>query len=498
MELIHQHSPLLTSKAARNAQIELQRRKDARINLIDFTRFTKPDYKPAALHRDIAEKLEAVERGEIKRLMIQCPPRHGKTELASRRFPAWFMAKHPELDLISASYGSELATDFGRDVRNIVDSPEYRCLFPKTKLAADSQAKDRWNISSGGAYIAAGVGTSITGRGANLFIIDDPIKDRATAESETYRNGVWDWYRAVAYTRLQPDAAIVLIQTRWHPDDLAGRLLIAEAEGTGDKWEKLILPAINEHGEALWPEAYNAESLKQIRAVIGEMDWASLYEQKPRPEGGSFFSENSLLMKDDATGNYLPLDNPKRYHTVLAVVDTAAKTGKTNDGVGVVFVAWSPAFDPPLAILDWDLKQIEGALLIEWLPTVFQRLEELAQETEVLLGSTGVWIEDKSSGIVLLQQADKLSQNVHAIDTKLTAMGKQERAINISSYVHAGRVKLTKRAYERTVTYKGRTRNHLLAQILDFRAGGKDMGEDDLLDCFSYSVALTLGNPEGF
>ncbi len=488
----------MTSQAAHNAQIELRRRNDAREHLIAFTQFTKPDYEAAVLHYAIAEKLEAVERGEIKRLMIQCPPRHGKTELASRRFPAWFMAKHPELDLISASYGSELATDFGRDVRNIVDSPEYRCLFPKIKLAADSQAKDRWNISGGGGYVAAGVGTSITGRGANLFIIDDPIKDRATAESETYRNAVWDWYRSVAYTRLQPDAAIVLIQTRWHSDDLAGRLLSAEDEGTGDQWEKLILPAINEHGEALWPEAYDSDNLKQIRAVIGEMDWASLYEQKPRPSGGSFFSENSLLLKDDVTGSYLPLANPKRYHSVFAVVDSAAKTGKTNDGVGVVFIAKSTAFDPPIAILDWDLKQIEGALLIEWLPTVFQRLEELSQETEALLGSAGVWIEDKSSGIVLLQQADKLSQNVHAIDTRLTAMGKAERAINISGYVHSGRVKLTKRAYERVVTYKGRTRNHLLAQILDFRAGGKDMGEDDLLDCFSYSVALGLGNSEGF
>jgi len=490
-------SQQLPTKEATVAQIEIQRRNDARSNLIDFTRFTKPDYRPAELHREIAEKLEAVERGEIKRLMIQCPPRHGKTELASRRFPAWFMAKHPELDLISASYGSELATDFGRDVRNIVDSPEYKCLFREIKLAADSQAKDRWNISKGGAYVAAGVGTSITGRGANLFIIDDPIKDRATAESETYRNAVWDWYRSVAYTRLQPGAAIVLIQTRWHEDDLAGRLLVAEAEGSGDKWEKLILPAIDEHGVALWPEAYDAESLKQIRAVIGEMDWASLYEQKPRPAGGSFFSENSLLM-DAGNGHYQPLATPKRYHSTYAVIDSASKTGKANDGVGVIFVAKSTVFDPALAILDWDLKQIEVAMLIDWLPTVFQRLEELNKEIEALLGSSGVWIEDKSSGIVLLQQAGKLSQNVHPIDTKLTAMGKSERAINISGYVHAGHVKLTKRAYERTVTYKGRTRNHLLAQILDFRAGGKDMGEDDLLDCFSYAVALALGNDEGF
>ena len=125
------------------------------------------------------------------------------------------------------SYGSELATDFGRDVRNIVDSPEYKCLSPSVKLAADSQAKDRWNISGGGGYVAAGVGTSITGRGANLFIIDDPIKDRATAESETYRNGVWDWYRSVAYSACSPARSIVLIQTRWHEGDLAGRLLIA-------------------------------------------------------------------------------------------------------------------------------------------------------------------------------------------------------------------------------------------------------------------------------
>ncbi len=487
----------LIIQAARNAQIELQRRKNARETLIGFTQFTKPDYRPAALHYAIAEKLEAVERREIKRLMIMMPPRHGKTELASRRFPARYLGRHPSHELISASYNADLASEFGRDVRNIVDSPEYKCLFPGISLAADSQAKDRWHVSGGGSYLAAGVGTSVTGHGAHIFLIDDPIKDRATAESETYRKALWNWYTSVAYTRLAPDAAIVLIQTRWHTEDLAGKLMIEEAEGTGDKWDKLIFPALNESGHALWTEAYPEDVLHQIQSVIGIMDWASLYEQRPRPIGGSFFSENSLLVSD-GNGNFLPLSKPKRYHYVYAVVDSAAKTGKTNDGVGVTYFAKSSVFDPPLAILDWDIKQIEGALLIDWLPTVFQRLEELAAENEVLLGNAGVWIEDKSSGIVLLQQADKLSQNVHAIDTKLTAMGKAERAINVSGYVHSGKVKMTKLAYERVVTYKGRTRNHLLAQILDFRAGTKDMGEDDLLDTFSYGVAIGLGNAEGF
>ena len=159
----------------------------------------------------IAEKLEAIERGEIDRLMINMPPRHGKSELASRRFPAYFLGRHPEKSIIAASYNSDLATDFGRQVRNIVAQREFGHLFPM-KLAEDSRAANRWNTDAGGSYVAAGVGTAITGRGANVLLIDDPLKDREEADSENQREKIWDWYTSTAYTRLAPKGAVIVIQ----------------------------------------------------------------------------------------------------------------------------------------------------------------------------------------------------------------------------------------------------------------------------------------------
>ena len=408
----------------------------------------------------------------------------------SRRFPAWYMGRHADHHIISASYNSDMAADFGRDVRNIVSSREYAALFPQTALAADSQSAERFHISGGGGYVAAGVGTAMTGRSAHIMNIDDPLKDRASAESETQRSAVWDWYRAVAYTRLRPDAVIVVTQTRWHEEDLAGKLLLAEAEG-GERWTKLILPAIDADGRALWEDAYPRPVLDQIRATIGEYDWASLYEQRPRPRGGSFFTEASLLV------NGAPVAYPFNPELVFATIDSAVKTGKQHDGVGVVYWAYLKAAQA-LVILDWDLKQVEGALLETWLPTVYQRLEALAKDCRARFGSRGAFIEDKASGMILLQQARNRGWAAIPIDSKLTSLGKSERAINCSGYVHGGQVKISEPAFRRVVTYKGVTKNHLLGQVLAFRAGTADMGDDDLLDCFSYGVSLSLGNRAGF
>jgi predicted phage terminase large subunit-like protein len=190
---------------------ELLRRRKAKRGLIPFTEYTFQQYVEAAHHTLIAEHLEAVERGDIDRLMINMPPRHGKSELASRRFPAWYLGKHPEHSIIAASYNSDLATDFGRQVRNILQTDEYKALFA-TSLADDSRAANRWNTKEGGAYVAAGVGTAITGRGANILLIDDPLKDREEADSELHRQKVWDWYTSTAYTRLAPGGRIIVIQ----------------------------------------------------------------------------------------------------------------------------------------------------------------------------------------------------------------------------------------------------------------------------------------------
>ena len=260
------------------------RARQAGQSLLAFTEYTNPLYVRAQHHEQIAAKLEAVERGDIDRLMIFMPPRHGKSELASKRFPAWCLGRKPNRQIIAASYNSDLANDFGRNVRNLVAEPEFGQVFPGVTLAPDSQAAMRMNTNHGGTYVAAGVGTAVTGRGAHIALIDDPFKDREEADSERRRELVWDWYRSTLYTRLMPGGAIVLIQTRWHEDDLAGRLLEQDAE----QWDVLELPAIDD-GRALWPEWYDIDALERIKATIGPREWSALYQQQPQPDEGTFF-----------------------------------------------------------------------------------------------------------------------------------------------------------------------------------------------------------------
>lgn len=332
------------------AAAELLQRRQARSGLLAFTQYTNPAYVPAAHHRLIAEKLEAVARGEILRLIICMPPRHGKSELASRRFPAWYLGNYPLNPIIAASYNSELAGDFGREVRNIVASPEYRALFD-VKLAQDSQAANRWHTDKGGAYVAAGVGTAITGRGAKILLIDDPFKDREEADSEIRRQRVKDWYTSTAYTRLMPGGAVIVIQTRWHDDDLAGWLL-SEAERGGDQWDVLSLPAIAHDNAPLWPEWYPLERLEQIRAVLPARDWNALYQQNPIPDDGDYF-------KADWFADY---ETPPKQLNIYGASDYAVTDGGgdfTEHGVFGVDANGN------LYVLDWWFGQTSSDVWIE-------------------------------------------------------------------------------------------------------------------------------------
>ncbi len=487
----------LHSRAQIAAVTELARRKSGRETLLGFTRYTFPRYQVAGHHRLICDALGRVERGQCLRQMIFMPPRHGKSELASRRFPPYFLGRDPDREVISASYGADLAVDFGRDVRNIVASGEFGALFPNVRLASDSGAKNRWHTNHRGGYVSAGVGSAITGRGADLLNIDDPVKDRAEAESETVRNSVWAWYRSTAYTRLMKDAAIVLTMTRWHEDDLAGRLL-EQAEKDGDRWEVLCLPAFDgvsspeyPSGRALWPERYDEEALNQIRNVLELREWGALYEQNPRPSGSSFFDVERALVDGR------PAEYPGICDAVFAVMDTAVKTGSSNDGTGVIYFAVSHHVGHKLMVLDWEIQQIEGASLEEWMPTIFENLEVLARACRARMNSLGVFVEDKASGTILLQQARRRGWQAHEIDSKLTAVGKDERAISVSGYVSRGDVRISRQAYDKVTSYKGRHGNHFLMQTFRFQLGVKDQA-DDLLDCWCYGIAIALGDWQGY
>lgn len=340
--------------------------------------------------------------------MIFMPPRHGKSELASRRFPAWFVGRNPHRNIIAASYNSELASDFGREVRNIVGSPEYKRLFD-VGLSQDSSAADRWHTTKGGMYAAAGIGTAVTGRGAHVMLIDDPLKDREEADSEARREKVYRWYTSTAYTRLESEltdddlddddiwkafkaeievgeakpfeGAIVLIQTRWHEDDLAGRLLLDQQNG-GDEWEVLELPALNDAGEALWPQKYTAARLEKIKTAIGPRDWSALYQQRPAPEEGDYF-KREWFRYYDRLPNHLRMYGASDY----------AVTAKGGDYTVHVVAGVDP--DDNLYLVDVWRSQAESHIWVEEFINLVARHKPMkwGEEQGQIIKSLGPFID---------------------------------------------------------------------------------------------------------
>lgn len=274
---------------AQEAAQELLARREARKGLLPFTQYTHPKYAAGRPHTVIAEACDRLLFGDLDRVMFLAPPRHGKTELVSRRLPALALGHFPDWPIISGSSVQGLADDIGREVRDILASPDYGNLFD-TRLAEDSQARGKWSTDQGGGYYAVGVGAAVMGRGGRLIIIDDPYATWEDAQSEATRNRVWQWYCNTIYNRQMDGVKICIINHRMHEDDLCGRLLEAEKAG-GDKWHVVNLPAVSE-GQALWPERYPIEVLDRIKAVMMQgnpIAWSALYMQDPTPEDGSYF-----------------------------------------------------------------------------------------------------------------------------------------------------------------------------------------------------------------
>lgn len=279
MEAIHESAYKKKREAAQDeAKKELAKRELSRRYLLDFVKYRFPSYYINWHHTIIANALERVEAGELKRLIITVAPRHGKSELVSVNFPAWCMGRNKDRSIIAASYGADLATDFGRKVRNIMDTREYRDLFD-TRLAEDAKAKGAWSTNGRGEYNAVGVGGAITGKGGAIIIVDDPVKNREEADSEIVSEKIWDWYKGTLRTRLTPDGAIIIVMTRWRDNDLVGRILAEQEVMGGEKWEVIKLPAIAEEdeeyrkeGEALWANHYTLENLLQTKKILETMN----------------------------------------------------------------------------------------------------------------------------------------------------------------------------------------------------------------------------------
>jgi predicted phage terminase large subunit-like protein len=274
---------------------KLYGKKFGQTKLIPFAYYVDPDTEPFSdpPHiKEIAKALQDVESGKLKRLIINMPPRHGKTLLASKIFVPWALGRKPGRRVIFSSYNDSKAEEETRFMRDLVESDEYRNIFPNVFVRSDARAKGAWVTTDGGIVIGAGSRGSITGRGADLALIDDPYKDYQDAISPIVSEAVWTWYRSVLRTRLSPNAAIVLIHTRWTKKDLTGRLI--EQDGTienGGQWKVLKLPAINVHGEALWPSQYSVQALREVEKSIGRQLFSALYQQDPLDVTERIFEE---------------------------------------------------------------------------------------------------------------------------------------------------------------------------------------------------------------
>jgi predicted phage terminase large subunit-like protein len=337
----------------------------ARRSLLSFTKYTKEDFTADWFHYDLAKALDQflvdVVDGKSPRLIVCAPPRHGKTELVSRRFPAYALGRYPDLTLIATSYGASLAADNNRDVQRIIDDDSYRELFPATQLSGEGihgsakyvRTSEAFEVvGQHGAYKNAGVLGPITGKGGHILILDDPIKDSADAHSETVRQSTWDWYTKTFYTRCEPGGGILIIMTRWHEDDVVGRLLQKMEKG-GEQWKVLSFPAVaevdEEHrkaGEALCPSRFPLEALKRIKdgtedvddVGLGSRAWSSLYQQAPSSkEGETFKRENWKYVKLDARMSVMEPRERRRYLATIGVTrliqtwDTAIGSKKKND-----------------------------------------------------------------------------------------------------------------------------------------------------------------------
>jgi predicted phage terminase large subunit-like protein len=355
---------------------------------LNFVKTMWPEFIVGKHHEIIAEKLERIASGELKRLIINMPPRHTKSEFASYLFPAWMIGKNPAMKIIQATHTTELAVNFGRKVKNLIEREEYNNLFPDTKLAVDSKASGRWDTNRGGMYYAVGVGSNLAGRGGDLIIIDDPHSEQ-TAMSNTGFDDAWDWYTGGPRQRLQPGGAIVLVQTRWSEKDMTGQLIRAQAKDDhADQWEVVELPAIMPSGKACWPEYWTLPDLEAVKASIPPYKWNAQYQQQPTGE------ENSILKRE--WWQRWEKDSVPQLQYVIQSYDTAFSKKETADFSAIT--TWGVFYPeeggpPNLILLDskkdrWD----------------FPALKDVALEQYRFWEPETVIIEAKASGMPLTQE----------------------------------------------------------------------------------------------
>jgi len=296
----------------------LKKREVAQTKFIKFVEKVWPTFISGRHHKIMADAFERVANGELKRLIINMPPRHTKSEFASYLLPAWFLGKFPHKKVIQTSHTAELAVGFGRKVRNLVDSEVYNGIFPELNLQADSKAAGRWNTSKGGDYFAIGVGGAVTGKGADLLIIDDPHSEQEAAlaqvNPEIY-DKTYEWYTSGPRQRLQPGGAIVIVMTRWSQKDLTGQVLKSAAQRGGEEWKVIEFPAIMPSGGPLWPEFWSLEELEALKEELPNSKWQAQYQQQPTSDASAIIKREWWQIWEH--------DNPPHCEFIIQSWDTA-------------------------------------------------------------------------------------------------------------------------------------------------------------------------------
>jgi predicted phage terminase large subunit-like protein len=439
----------------------------ANLSFLDFVKHVYPGYKVGPHHLKLAQIFEDIAAGKKKRVIVNIAPRHGKSELISYLAPAWFLGKFPQKKIIMASHTADLAVNFGRRVRNLVGSDAYKDIFPEVELQADSKSASRWGTNFNGEYFAIGVGGALAGRGADLFIIDDPHSEQ---EAKTGRPDVflpaWEWFQSGPLQRLMPGGAIIVVMTRWSKLDLTGQIVTQmERNDDVDPWEVIEFPAIKDDGTALWPDFWDVEELLAKKAALDIRYWNAQYMQKPTSEEGALIKREWWQIWDG--------DGPPNCEFTIMSLDAAQEANNRSDYNALT--TWGVFFNEEtnnynIILLNAIKKRME-----------FPELKKLVLEEYKEWQPDAFMVEKKSNGAALYQELRRMGVPVGEF-TPGKGQDKISRVNAVSDLFNSGIVWAPDRRWAKEV----------IEECNDFPSGAND----DLVD--STTLALMRFRQGGF